>query len=104
MIFALWRMEPAQLHTAPPAPARARARSAPACATSAPTPELAVPLALMALVGTFGFNFQVILPLLARFSFDGGAGAYAALVSAMGVGSVAGALVDRRPRPHRRRA
>ena len=33
-----------------------------------------MPLALMALVGTFGLNFQVILPLLARFSFDGGAG------------------------------
>jgi MFS family permease len=47
----------------------------------------------MALVGTFGFNFQVILPLLARFSFDGGAGVYSALVSAMAVGSVAGALV-----------
>ena len=41
------------------------------------TPELAVPLALMALVGTFGFNFQVVLPLLARFSFGGGAGVYA---------------------------
>jgi MFS family permease len=47
----------------------------------------------MALVGTFGFNFQVVLPLLARFSFGGGAGTYAALVSAMAVGSVAGALV-----------
>ena len=52
-----------------------------------------MPLALMALVGTFGFNFQVVLPLLATFSFDGGASAYAALVSAMGVGSVIGALV-----------
>jgi MFS family permease len=52
-----------------------------------------VPLGLMALVGTFGFNFQVVLPLLARFSFGGGAGTYAALVSAMGVGSVAGALI-----------
>ena len=57
------------------------------------TPELAIPLALMALVGTLGFNFQVVLPLLATFSFEGGAGAYAALVSAMGVGSVAGALI-----------
>ena len=47
----------------------------------------------MALVGTLGFNFQVILPLLARFSFDGGAGAYAALVCAMAVGAIAGALV-----------
>ena len=52
-----------------------------------------MPLALMALVGTLGFNFQVVLPLLAKFSFDGGAGAYAVLVSAMGVGSIAGALV-----------
>jgi MFS family permease len=53
---------------------------------------LAVPLALMALVGTFGLNFQVILPLLARFSFDGGPTAYAILVAAMGAGSVVGAL------------
>ena len=48
----------------------------------------------MALVGTFGFNFQVVLPLLARFSFDGGATTYAALVSAMAVGSIVGALVN----------
>jgi MFS family permease len=33
-----------------------------------------------------------VLPLLARFSFGGGATVYAALVSAMAVGSVAGAL------------
>ena len=56
------------------------------------TPELWIPLALMAVVGTLGFNFQAILPLLARFSFEGGASAYAALVSAMGVGAIAGAL------------
>ena len=53
-----------------------------------------MPLALMALVGTLGFNFQVVLPLLAKFSFDGGATTYAALVSAMAVGSIAGALVN----------
>jgi MFS family permease len=57
------------------------------------TPQLMVPLGLMALVGTFGFNFQVILPLLARFSFGGGATTYAALLAAMGFGSVIGALV-----------
>jgi MFS family permease len=48
----------------------------------------------MALVGTLGFNFQVALPLLAKFSFGGGAGAYAVLVSAMGVGSITAALVN----------
>jgi MFS family permease len=53
-----------------------------------------VPLALMGLVGTLGFNFQVVLPLLAKFSFQSGAMTYAALVSAMAVGSIAGALVN----------
>ncbi|HWO16867.1 MAG TPA: MFS transporter, partial [Solirubrobacterales bacterium] len=91
MILALWLMSPEQLQAAPaanrePGAIRAGLRYV------RETPELAVPLALMALVGTFGFNFQVILPLLARFSFGGDASAYAALVSAMGVGSVIGAL------------
>jgi MFS family permease len=58
------------------------------------TPQLWIPLGLMAIVGTLGFNFQAILPLLARFTFDGGASAYAALVSAMGIGAVVGALTN----------
>jgi MFS family permease len=92
MILALWWMEPAQLET-PPLAGRERGAIRAALGYVRRTPELAVPLALMALVGTFGFNFQVVLPLLARFSFEGGAGAYATLVAAMGAGSVVGALV-----------
>jgi MFS family permease len=92
MIFALWSMDPTKLRTAPPASSESGAIRAGLRYVRA-TPELAIPLALMALVGTFGFNFQVVLPLLARFSFGGGPGVYAALVSAMAVGSVAGALV-----------
>ncbi len=48
----------------------------------------------MALVGTLGFNFQVALPLLAKFSFGGGAGSYAVLVCSMGVGSIVAALIN----------
>ncbi len=92
MIVALWGMDPRRLHTEPVAP-RAPGAIRAALRYVARTPELAVPLALMALVGTLGFNFQVVLPLLARFSFDGGATTYAAMVSAMAVGSIAGALV-----------
>ncbi len=93
MIAALWGMDPRGLHPAPvaerePGAIRAGLRYVIA------TPALAVPLALMALVGTLGFNFQVVLPLLAKFSFHGGASTYAVLVSAMGVGSIAGALVN----------
>jgi MFS family permease len=91
MIFALWRMEPAALNTPPRATSQRGAVRA-GLRYVRRTPELAVPLGLMAVVGTLGLNFQVILPLLARFSFDGGPSAYAALVSAMGVGSVVGAL------------
>jgi MFS family permease len=92
MIVALWRMDPAELEAPPPA-SRERGAVRAGLRYVRRTPALAVPLALMALVGTFGLNFQVILPLLARFSFDGGATTYAALVAAMGVGSVVGALL-----------
>jgi MFS family permease len=46
----------------------------------------------MALVGTISFNFQVLLPLLADFTWHGTATTYALLTAAMGVGSVGGAL------------
>jgi MFS family permease len=46
----------------------------------------------MALVGVFAFNFTVTLPLLAKFTFHGGAGLYSAFMAAMGAGAVAGGL------------
>jgi MFS family permease len=57
------------------------------------TPRLRWPLVLMAVVYTMSFNFSVLLPLLARFAFGGGAALYAQLLSAMGAGSLLGALV-----------
>jgi MFS family permease len=93
MIFALQRMDPARLQAAPVAPREPGAIRA-GLRYVLRTPELLVPLALMALVGTLGFNFQVVLPLLAKFSFEAGAMTYASLVSAMAVGSIAGALIN----------
>ena len=93
MIVALWSMDPRALRTPPPA-VRKPGAIREGLRHVRRTPELAVPLALMALVGTLGFNFQVALPLLAKFSFGGGAGSYAVLVSAMGVGSIVAALVN----------
>jgi MFS family permease len=66
------------------------------------TPELRSTILLVAVIGTFGFNFVVVLPLLARYTFGGGAGLYATLSSVMAVGSVAGALATAgRARPTR---
>ena len=92
MLIALSRMAPAELNSPPRVPREAGALRA-ALRYALGTPALAVPLAMMALVGTLSFNFQVLLPLLARFTFDGGPQSYALLVTAMGLGSVAGALI-----------
>ena len=93
MLAALWSMDPRALQ-APPRAVRKRGAIREGLRHVRRTPELAVPLALMALVGTLGFNFQVALPLLAKFSFGGGAGSYAVLVCSMGVGSIVAALVN----------
>jgi MFS family permease len=91
MIVALRGMDRAQLRL-PDGRAETADGVRAALAYVARTPGLLIPLAMMALVGTLGFNFQVILPLLARFTFDGGATAYTTLAVAMGAGAVAGAL------------
>lgn len=58
--------------------------------------DLRVPLLVMAVVGTLAYEFQVVLPLMARFVFDGGAGTYGAMSSVMGVGAVIGGLATAR--------
>ena len=92
MIVALRSMDPAQLATVRPVPREKGALRA-ALRYVWDTPALRVPLLMMAVVGTLSFNFMVLLPLLARFTFGGDASSYAALMTAMGVGSVIGALV-----------
>jgi MFS family permease len=70
---------------------------------SARKPELAFPLLLLACIGTFGYNFGVVLPLLARFALNLGAVGFGSLNTAMGVGSLVGALgVAARLAPSRR--
>jgi MFS family permease len=92
MLAALRTMDPAALHSAPRLDGRGRGQLRSALRHVASTPGLWIPLAMMALVGTLSFNFQVLLPLLASFTWHGTAATYTALAVAMGVGSVAGAL------------
>jgi len=91
MLVALRLMDPTRLHRTPPAP-RARGQLRSAVAYVRATPALRIPLAMMVLVGTVSFNFQVLLPLLASQTWHGTAATYATLTAAMGVGSVLGAL------------
>jgi MFS family permease len=67
------------------------------------TPDLKIPLLSMAVVGVFAFNFTVTLPLLAKFTFHGGAGLYSWFLAAMGAGAVVGGLATAfRSRPSTR--
>jgi MFS family permease len=91
MILALRMMDPGQLASVRPVKREPGALRAAVRYVWA-TPALRVPLVMMAVLGTLSFNFIVLLPLLARFTFDGDASSYALLMTAMGAGSVLGAL------------
>lgn len=56
------------------------------------TPEILRPVLLIGFVATFGMNFNIWVPLLAKNDLAGGAGAFGLLMSSMGVGSLIGAL------------
>lgn len=56
------------------------------------TPDLAVVLLTMAVLGTFGYNFMVITPLLAEFVLHADAAGYGLLSSALAAGSLIAAL------------
>lgn len=93
MIVALRGMDRSRLWTparAPRMPGQVRA----AIAEVRRNPNLKIPLLMMAVIGTLSFNFQVLLPLFAEFTWQGTATTYALLMAAMGIGSIAGALIS----------
>lgn len=90
MLVALVRMRPDRLHR--PNRERRHGGVRQALRHIAARRELRVPLLLMLVLSTIGFNFQVVIPLLAEQTFDGQVSAYSLLMVAMGLGSIAGAL------------
>jgi MFS family permease len=67
------------------------------------TPELLIPLLMIAVIGTLAWEFQVSLPLMASKVFHGGAASYGVMASVMGGGAVVGGLISAaRARPSAR--
>jgi MFS family permease len=67
------------------------------------TPELLIPLLMLAVIGTLAWEFQVTLPLMASQAFGGGAATYGVMASVMGAGAVIGGLISAgRGRPRAR--
>jgi MFS family permease len=95
VLIGLWRMDPLQLRRTRPAPAKkGQVREGIRYARS--VPELWVPLTMMALIGTFAFNFSVVMPLYVTKTFDASATTFTILFSIISLGSVVGALLSAR--------
>ena len=85
VIASLLLLDRSALRPSLPAP-RARGQLREGLRYVASTPALAVPLAMMAVIGALAYEFQVVLPIVARETFGGGAEDYGFMTAAMGVG------------------
>jgi predicted MFS family arabinose efflux permease len=66
-------------------------------------PDLLLPIVLMGVVSTLGLNFQIVLPVLAKRTFDGDATTFGTLSAVFAFGSFLGAMyAATRKRPTRR--
>ena len=92
VLFSLTRMRPEELHRGALV-ARGKGQVRAGLRYAWATPELRSTILLVAIVGTFALNFTVLTPLLVDFTFDAGPGTLGLLTSAMGGGSLVGALV-----------
>jgi MFS family permease len=55
-------------------------------------PVLRTTLVMSAVIGLFAYEFEVVLPLLARFTFGGDADTFGTMFAAMGIGAIMGGL------------
>jgi MFS family permease len=92
VVFSLVTMDKSLLQPSPPA-GRAKGQVREGFRYVAHTPRLVVPLIMMGIVGTLAYEFQVVLPVVAKGTFHGNAEAYGFMTAAMGIGAVVGGLI-----------
>jgi MFS family permease len=91
VVYSLCTMDTSALRPSPPS-GRGKGQLREGLTYVRRTPELLVPLLMMALVGCLAYEFQVTLPVLASHTLHGDASTYGFLTAAMGVGAVVGGL------------
>ncbi len=92
VVASLVTLDRSALHPTPPA-VRAAGQLREGLRYIARTPELVIPLSMMALVGCLAYEFQVSLPVMARSGLHAGAAGFGFMTSAMGIGAVLGGLL-----------
>lgn len=99
VLVSLWWLRVHELHPHPP-PERARSGLMAGLHYVRQRPDLVAVLVMLALIGTFGFNFAIFISTMSVTVFHGDARQYGWLTSAMAVGTMSGALLSaRRPFP-----
>jgi MFS family permease len=91
VVTSLVMMNRAALTPSPPAP-RAKGQLREGLAYVRRTPDLAIPLLMMGVVGCLTYEFQVTLPVMASRGLHAGAAGFGFMTAAMGVGAVIGGL------------
>jgi MFS family permease len=94
-IAALAGMRAAELQPSPPV-IRAKGQLRAGLSYTWAHPDLVLAMGLALVLGTFGFNYQVTIALMAREQFDLGAQAFGLLSTTFAVGSLTGALLSTR--------
>ncbi len=89
VIGSLARMDLTALNPTPPQP-RAKGQLREGLAYVRRTPELAIPLLMMGLVGCLTYEFQVSLPVMAKQGLHVGATGFGFMTASMGIGAVVG--------------
>ncbi len=92
VVIMLYKIRPEELRVFPPVE-RAKGQLREGFRYVLSTPVLRNTLLMMVIIGMLTFEFQVSLPLIARFTFNGDASTYASLSMALGVGAVIGGLI-----------
>jgi MFS family permease len=99
VLVSLWLLRVHELHTEA-RPARTRGSLLAGLRYVWQRPDLVAVLVMLALIGTFGFNFAIFVSTMSVTVFHGDASQYGLLTSAMAVGTMSGALLSaRRPLP-----
>jgi len=91
VVTSLLMMDRSALRPSTPAP-RAAGQLREGLRYAAGVPTIAVPLAMMSLVGLLAYEFQVSLPVLASHTFHGDSETYGFMTASMGIGAVVGGL------------
>lgn len=91
VIYGLLLMRSEELHPSTPTP-RGPGQVREGLRYVRSKPDLFVPMVMMAAIGTFAFNFQVVVPLLVTGPLGGSESTFTLLFSVLSLGSMVGAL------------